>query len=144
VRGSRALFVPLALVACLLGGLLGAMDPAAAAEPAVPGCHPGPHVVCLGRTDGGHRVHVVVGQTVTVGLSGSSLRWSDLRQVGPHLLHQHGATIERGGTLTASYVATKAGQTALRASGAPNCPPGQACPQFILLWQVRIIVAGRD
>jgi hypothetical protein len=143
VRSSRVLFVPLVLVACLLGGLLGARDLAGGAEPAVPGCHPGPHVVCIGRTDGGHSVHVVQGQTVTVGLAGSGLRWSDLDQVGPHLLHPHGATKERGGTLTASYVATKAGQTALRASGAPNCPAGQACPQFILLWQVRIVIAPR-
>jgi hypothetical protein len=143
VRCSRALFVPFVLVACLLGVPLGAPGPAAAAEPAVPGCHPGPHVVCLGRTDGGHSVHVVVGRTVTVVLAGSGLRWSDLRQVGPHLLHQRGATVVRGGTLTASFVAATAGRTALQASGAPNCPPGKACPQFILLWQVRVIIARR-
>jgi hypothetical protein len=51
--------------------------------------------------------------------------------------------VERGGTLTASYVATKAGRAELRASGAPTCAPGQACPQFILLWQVRIVIAPR-
>jgi hypothetical protein len=143
VRCRRALFVPLVLVVCLLGVPLGTPGPAAAAELAVPGCHPGAHVVCLGRTDGGHSVHVVVGQTVTVGLAGSGLRWSDLRQVGPHLLHQHGAAKVRAGTLTASFVAATAGQTALRASGAPNCPPGKACPQFILLWQVRLVIARR-
>jgi hypothetical protein len=141
---SRALFVPLVLVAFLLGGPLGAPDLAGGAEPAVPGCHPGPHVVCIGRADGGHSVHVVQGQTVTVGLTASGLRWSDLHQVGPHLLHQHGATVLRGGTHTASYVATTAGRTALRASGAPTCAPGQACPQFILLWQVRVIIARRS
>jgi hypothetical protein len=141
---SRALFVPLVLVASLLGGPFAAPDLAGGAEPAVPGCRPGPHVVCLGRTDGGHSVHVVQGQTVTVGLAGSGLRWSGLHQVGPHLLRQRGLTVVRGGTLMASYVATKAGRTALRASGAPNCPPGQACPQFILLWQVRVIIASRN
>jgi len=140
---SRALFVPLVLVACLLGGPLGARDLAGGAEPAVPGCHPGPHVVCIGRADGGHSVHVVQGQTVTVGLAGSGLRWSDLHQVGPHLLHPHGATVVRSGTLTASFVATTAGRTGLRASGAPTCAPGEACPQFILLWQVRIVIAPR-
>ena len=131
------------LTACLLGSPLGALGRAGGTEPAVPGCHPGSHVVCLGRSDGGHTVHVVVGQTVMVGLAGSGLRWSDLRQVGRHLLRQHGATAERGGTLTASYVATAAGRTELRASGAPNCAPGEACPQFILLWQVRIVIAPR-
>jgi hypothetical protein len=143
VRFSRAFFAPIVLMACLLAGPLGALGRAGGAEPSVPGCHPGPHVVCIGRTDGGHSVHVVVGQTVTVGLAGSGLRWSDLRQVGPHLLHPRRAAVERDGTLMASYVATAAGRTGLRASGAPNCAPGQACPQFILLWQVRIVIAPR-
>ena len=139
------------LSAALLGGagLLGTVALAgeagvaagAAAVPAVPGCHPGRHVVCIGRSDGGHSVHVEVGQTVTVGLNGSSLRWSGLHQVGPHLLRQHGTTMESRGALTASYVATKAGRTALQASGAPKCATGQACPQFIVLWQVRLVIA---
>jgi len=143
VRISRALFVPLVLLATLLGGPLGALGLAGGAEPAVPGCDPGPHVVCIGRTDGGHSVHVHVGQTVTVGLAGSGLRWSGLHQVGRHLLRARRAAVVRGGTLTASYVATTTGRTELRASGAPNCPSGQACPQFILLWQVRIVIAPR-
>jgi hypothetical protein len=143
VRCRLALLVPLVLVACLLGVPLGAQGPAGGAEPAVPGCHPGPHIVCLGRTDGGHSVHVVEGQTVTVGLAGSGLRWSGLHQVGPHILRQRGVTVVRGGTLTASYVATTTGRTELRATGAPTCAPGQACPQFILLWQVRIVIASR-
>ena len=130
-------------MAALLGGLLGTVGLVADAEagPAVPGCHPGPHVVCIGRTDGGHSVHVAPGQTVTVGLGGSGLTWSGLRQVGPHLLRQRGATVVRGGALTASYVAKGVGRTRLQASGAPTCPPGQACPQFIVLWQVRVVVA---
>jgi hypothetical protein len=144
VRTSRTLFIPIVLLACLLSGPLGALGRAGGAEPSVPGCHPGSHVVCIGRADGGHSVHVVVGQTVTVGLAGSGLRWSDLHQVGPHLLHPRRAAVVRGGTLTASYEATAAGRTELRASGAPTCAPGQACPQFILLWQVRVIIVRRD
>jgi hypothetical protein len=135
------------LIAALLGGLpgtLGLAGGAGAAVPAVPACHPGSHVVCLSRTDGGHSVPVGVGQTVTVELGGSGLQWSGLREVGPHLLRQHGATVERGGALTASYVATKAGRTVLRAGGAPKCAPGEACPQFILLWQVRVVIAPRS
>jgi hypothetical protein len=89
-------------------------------------------------------VRVAQGQTVTVGLGGANLRWSGLRQVGPHLLHQRGATVLRGGALTASYVATTAGRTELRAGGAPKCAPGQACPQFILLWQVQVVIAPRS
>jgi hypothetical protein len=143
VRISRTLFVPLVLLATLLSGPLAGLGLAGGAEPTVPGCHPGSHVVCIGRTDGGHSVHVRVGQTVTVELAGAGLRWSDLRQVGPHLLRPRGSTVARGGALTASYVAATAGRTALRASGAPTCAPGQACPLFILLWQVRVVIAPR-
>jgi hypothetical protein len=89
-------------------------------------------------------VRVQQGQTVTVGLGGSSLRWSRLRQVGPHLLHQRGSTVVRAGALSASYVATTAGRTELRAGGAPKCAPGDACPQFIVLWQVQVVVVRRN
>jgi hypothetical protein len=75
-----------------------------------------------------------------VALSGSTLRWSGLRQVGPALLHRHGAVRHRAGGLAASYTAVKTGRTTLRASGAPRCAPGKACPQFILVWQVRLVV----
>lgn len=129
----------------LAGGLLGTVgiEDGAAAASSVPGCHPGRLVVCIGRGDGGHSVHVEQGETVTVGLGGSGLRWSGLHQIGPHLLHQRGVTVSRRGELTASYAATTVGRTELRASGAPNCAPGKACPQFILLWEVRIIIVHR-
>ena len=80
------------------------------------------------------------GESVVVGLGGSGLRWSDLHQVGPHLLRQRGSSVVRQGALTASYVATTAGRTSLQASGAPKCTTGEACPQFIVLWQVRVMV----
>jgi hypothetical protein len=137
VRSRRARAV---LIAVLAGGLLGTFGVPAGAGPAVPGCRSTRHVVCIGRNDGGHRVDVERGQTVKVGLGGSGLRWSGLHQIGPHLLRQRGVTVSRRGELTASYVATTVGRTGLRASGAPNCAPGQACPQFILLWQVRITI----
>jgi len=103
-------------------------------------CPPHGRVVCVDRADGGHSVHVRSGQTLMVVLNGSTLRWSGLREVGPVLLRPKGAVSHRGGGLTASYVAAKAGQTALRAGGAPKCSPGKACPQFLLLWQVRVVV----
>ncbi len=88
-------------------------------------------------------MQVVVGQTVTVELGGSNLRWSGLRQVGPDLLRQRGTTVAHGGTLTASYVAKGVGRTGLRASGSPQCARGKACPQFIVLWQVQVVIAPR-
>jgi hypothetical protein len=140
VRRSSLAAIAVAFAA-LVGTLFAVVGPPGAAGAAAPGCHPSRHVVCLGRGDGGHSVRVEVGQTVTVGLGGSDLRWEGLREIGPHLLRQHGVTAVRHGVLTASYVATKAGRTGLQASGAPKCAPGEACPQFILLWQVRIVVA---
>jgi hypothetical protein len=105
------------------------------------GCPPHVRGVCVDRTDGGRTVPVRVGQTVTVALSGSTLRWSGLRQVGPALLRRHGGVRQRAGGLTASYSAVKAGRTTLQASGAPKCSPGKVCPQFILVWQVRLVVS---
>jgi hypothetical protein len=129
--------------AALVGGLLGTAGIPAAAGAAEPGCHPGRQVVCIGRGDGGRSVHVQPGQTVTVVLGGSALHWSGLHQVGPHLLRQRGVTTTRQGALTGSYVATKVGRTGLQASGAPTCVRGEACPQFIVLWRVRVVVAHR-
>jgi hypothetical protein len=145
VRARRApSFVKAVFIAALLGSLLGTVGLGGGAGSAVPACHSGRHVVCIGRADGGHSVHVKPGETVTVELGDSGLRWSDLRQVGPRLLHQRGATVVGGGALVASYVAKGVGRTGLRASGAPICVPGRACPQFIVLWQVRVVVARRD
>jgi hypothetical protein len=131
------------LLAALLGSLWGIVGSPGDVAAAAPGCQPGRHVVCVGRGDGGHVVHVALGQAVMVELGGSGLRWSGLRQLNPRLLQQHGTTKVRRGALSATYVAKVAGRTGLRASGAPTCARGTACPQFIVLWQVRIVVARR-
>jgi hypothetical protein len=143
VRCGPSVFITV-LAAALLGALLGVVGPPRGAGAAVSVCHPGRQVVCIDRGDGGHTVHVALGQTVMVRLGGSGLRWSDLHEVGPHLVDQHGATAVRHGVLTAAYVATAVGRTGLRASEAPTCARGKACPQFIVLWQVRIVVARRE
>jgi hypothetical protein len=120
-------------------------DPGAAgavgARPASdPGCVATRRLVCVDRADGGHRVNVRVGQTVRVELGGSGLQWSDLHELGPRLLRSDGAPRMRVGAISASYLAATAGRTALQASGAPKCSPGQACPQFLLLWRVQVVV----
>ena len=106
----------------------------------VVGCPIHGRAVCVDRAGSGQTVHVRVGQTVRVVLNGSTLKWSGLRQVGPKVLRLKSA-VRRAGGLTASYVAAKPGRTVLRASGAPKCSPGKACPQFIVVWQVRVVVA---
>jgi hypothetical protein len=136
-RACRAAFVP--IVAVLLG-LLAPAPGASASGPAVPGCRPTGHMVCLGRADGGHRIKVRRGQVVTVSLRGGGLEWSGLQEVGPRLLAARGPTQSRAGTVRASYAVVAKGRTELRAHGAPHCATGRACPQFILLWQVQITV----
>jgi len=112
--------------------------PAAASAPS--SCPGRGQAVCVDRADGGRTVHLRVGQRVQVVLSGATLQWSGPRLVGPHLLRLRGRATDGAGTLRASYVAVGAGRTTLEASGAPKCSPGKACPQFILLWQVRVVV----
>jgi hypothetical protein len=121
----------------VVGGLL---TLAVAGPAGASGCRMQHDVVCLDRADGGHRVQVARGDTVMVDLEGSGLRWSELRQVGPTLLHRVGPVVSRSGDLFASYRARSPGRTELRADGAPKCARGQACPQFVLLWQVQVII----
>jgi hypothetical protein len=129
----------LAAVCAVSAALVTLQIPAGAGAP-MPACRATRHVVCVGRADGGHTVAVKVGQTLKVDLGGAGFRWSGLQQVGPHLLRRKGNVVARQGAITASYGARTVGRTELRASGAPACPTGQACPQFILLWQVRVMV----
>jgi hypothetical protein len=97
-------------------------------------------MACVDRADGGRTVHVRVGHILKVVLGGTALRWSGLHQVGPDLLRRSGRILYRDGGIMGSYTARKAGHTTLTAGGAPTCAPGQACPQFVLLWQVRVVV----
>jgi hypothetical protein len=126
------------------GAVAGAPSVSGAASaltgPAVIACPPHIGGVCVNRADGGRTISVRVGQTVRVALGGSTLRWSALEQLGPALLHRHGAVRHPAGGLVASFAAVKAGRTTLRASGAPKCAPGQACPQFIVVWQVHLVI----
>jgi hypothetical protein len=141
-RAARGGLLAMALVAGATWAAVGPLGTAVGASlgASVGGCPPHGEAVCVDRADSGHTVHVRVGQTVRVALNGSTLKWSGLRQVGPKVLRFKSAVSHAGG-LTASYVAAKSGRTVLRASGAPKCSPGKACPQFIVVWQVRVVVA---
>ncbi len=116
--------------------------PHAQAAPAMTsgGCPAHGRTVCVDRADGGRTVHVRVGQVLKVALGGTELRWSGLRQVGPVLLRRSGKIVYRAGGISAFYTAVKAGHTTLTAGGAPTCASGRPCPQFLLLWQVRVVV----
>ncbi|HYB24922.1 MAG TPA: hypothetical protein VED41_14055 [Solirubrobacteraceae bacterium] len=99
--------------------------------------------MCITRGDDGRTVTVGVGWTVDLDLRAQGLRWSVPAEVGPHLLRQLGAVGRAGGGVQIDYTAVAAGHTTLRATERPVCQTGRACPQFIVLWQVRIHVDGR-
>jgi hypothetical protein len=110
--------------------------------PASGACRPGAHTVCLTHSSGGRTVQIGVGWTVGVDLQSPSGVWSGPTQAGAHLLRQLGGVRHDGRGIEVSYRALAPGRTVLRAFERPVCPPMRACPQYILVWQVTIRVAG--
>ena len=104
-------------------------------------CHSSSGVVCIGQSDSTRTVHVRLGETVEVTLSDTSLVWSDIRQVGPHLLRVTHNVTRSVLQLRETFEPIATGHTTLQATGAAHCTAGQACPQFLLLWRVQIVVA---
>jgi len=103
-------------------------------------CHASSAVVCIGQSDSARSVNVRLGETLEVTFSDTSLVWSDIRQVGPQLLRVTQKATRSVHQFRETFRPVKVGRTALQATGAPRCTPGQACPQFLLLWRVQIIV----
>jgi len=77
-------------------------------------------LVPITQADNGSTVHLAQGQQIELQFS-SGLSWRFV--------------FDPAGVITASsgglYTAAAAGTTVLRATGAPICNPGQACPQFL-------------
>ena len=138
MNAHRGALATLALLVSLT--IMGVGVPTAGAPAPSGGCPTHGQVACVDRSDGGRTVHVRVGHILKVALGGTTLRWSGLHQVGPALLRRSGGVVDHDGAIMATYTAVKAGRTALRAGGAPRCVPGRPCPQFLLLWQVRVVV----
>jgi hypothetical protein len=134
----------LLIVVLIMGIALGACtskDPRSSSSGSDPGCKPNHHLVCATLIDNGRSVHVRDGQTLRVVLSEAGLTWSALEETGPRLLRPIGAVAQNAGSLTASYKAVRVGRTGLQATGAPKCQAGQACPQFLLLWRLQVVVS---
>jgi hypothetical protein len=106
-------------------------------------CRPGARTVCLTRSAGGHTIKVGIAWTIGLDLQASSSAWSGPLQTGARLLRQLGPIRREAGGLAVSYRAIAPGQTALRAFERPVCGAMQACPQYILLWQVNVRVSSR-
>jgi hypothetical protein len=105
-------------------------------------CHGSADLVCIGQSSSNKGVTVRLGETVEVTLSDTSLKWSDLRQVGPQLLRVTQKVTRSVRQLRETYKAIAVGHTTLQATGAPKCTAGQACPQFLLLWRIQIVVTS--
>jgi hypothetical protein len=114
---------------------------ATSASAADSACHGSGDVVCISQSDSNRSVDVRLGQTVEVTLSDTSLTWSDLRQVGPQLLWVTNKVTRSARQLRETYEAIASGHTTLQATGAPRCKADQACPQFLLLWRVQVVVS---
>jgi hypothetical protein len=130
------------MVSCAAAGIpiLGCGTSGGAVAPTVVVCRTGAKTVCLTRVDGGRTVKVRLGEAIGLTLNNGGLVWSNPEPVGARLLRQTSA-VARGGTqLTVWYQAIKVGTTSLRATATPRCTAGQACPQFVLLWQVRLAI----
>jgi hypothetical protein len=115
----------------------------APAPPASAACTTGARSVCVTRAADGHTVTVGVGWTIRVDLHAPSSVWAAPSQSGAHLLRQIGAAHRSSGGVQVTYGAIAPGKTELRASERPMCTPGRMCPQFIVLWQLYVRVAGR-
>jgi len=131
------------LTATLLVGAAIALSPSAAngASPSPPVCRPTHQLHCASPTDSGHTVHLRVGQRLTVTLVDPTLTFGSPRVVGRPLLRTTGTTAPGG--LTVHYLAIRAGTTRLQSTGRPRCRRGEACPQFVVLWSLRVVVSPR-
>lgn len=140
VKGFCALLAALSLAIAVGVVLVGADRSGEPAGARLAGCSPGDEVVCVTAADSGQRLHVRVGEELRVVLSGPRLIWRALREIGPQLLHPATAPAASSTALSRSYRAVAVGRTELQATASPQCSRNQACPQFLVLWRVEIIV----
>jgi hypothetical protein len=85
-----------------------------------------------------------VGQKLEVVLhaGGGMSNWTQPRSSDESVLApivNPAATAVRGVTL-AAFQARAAGQVDITAYGSPNCPSGQACPMYVMLFSVKVTV----
>ena len=140
---ALALVATLALVACGAGA---PADPAAPSAPAASGAPassassssvPAPAQVTLANENG--TITMRVGQTFTLAL-GATQVWTVQVADQTVLRRLVNDTMVRGAQ--GIYQALQAGTTTLSASGRPQCGAGQACPMYIVEFQVTVVVSA--
>ncbi len=85
-------------------------------------------------------VAVPRGLTVSVDLSGH-YRWGPLATSSRAVVAVTSSHPSAGG-LTGTLRGRSLGAAWLTSPGAPICPPGQACPQYVMLWRLKVKVVA--
>ena len=130
------------------GGASGHGAPAAASPPptgagghtAGTPCVVRPGSVCLTERARGHTVRLRPGWTLTLRLGAPRRTFSAPRQYGGNVLETLGRTHQSGSELIAGFRAVRPGTAQLRATERPVCRSGAACPDFIALWTLTVVV----
>jgi hypothetical protein len=101
------------------------------------------HTIVLDNRSEGSSITAATGSRVVVELTGKgALRWSPVvASPGAGVLVRRLGLQSTDGSSTATFVAARAGRATLTSTGAPICTPGMACPQFLELWRVSVVVA---
>ncbi len=84
------------------------------------------------------KVTTRVGDTIRVVLN-PGLRWSTPMS-DSSAVEVEDVQRQSPGGLDADLIAVRTGQATVTAMGAALCPPGDACPQFIVLWRLYVTV----
>lgn len=102
-------------------------------------CVPGTHTICITAADRGRTITVSVGATLTVELRAPRRSFSRPTVSGAKVLALIGSS-QSAGAAEAHYRALAPGRAVLRSVERPVCARGRACPEFLLLWQVSVLV----
>jgi hypothetical protein len=105
---------------------------------------PATHSVVLDNQSDGSSKVVARGARLTVDLVGrDAMRWSTIVVSPPgNVLIRQSSSQAPNGSSTAVFLASAQGRATLTSTGRPVCTAGLACPQYILLWRVSVVVDG--
>jgi len=152
-RPGDVLATVVAAAMLLLAGSCGGGTPtnATAVAPPAPGggggrvaapapCTVRPGSVCLTERARGQTVRLRPGWTLTLRLGAPGRKFGAPRQYGGNVLQTLGPAHESGSELIARFRAVRRGRAQLRATERPVCRSGTACPDYIALWTLTVVV----
>lgn len=108
-------------------------------SPASDPCAPGTSTICITAAERYRTISVRVGATFTLELRAPRRSFSEPMESGAKVLELIGSS-RSGGAAEAYYRALAPGSVELRSVERPVCRPGRACPLFLVLWEVTVLV----